>query len=83
MQSVPSNGSPKGLKAHFEMQKGFKTWKDFAVKWDIPNGEANEVVPLHMVKRKFSVWEEWQATMRSEVKVHPSFDSHEKVMDES
>lgn len=83
LQSVSSNGSPKGLKGHFEKQKGFKTWKDFAVKWDVPPGEPNDIVPLQMMPRKFSVWEEWQATMRSEVKVHPAFDSHEKVMDEN
>jgi len=82
IDSIPSNGSPKGLKEHFENLKGFKGWKYFAVRWDLPPGEPSDIVPLEMVDRKFSVWEEWQATMRSEVKVHPGFESHEKILDE-
>ena len=82
IESVPSNGAPEGLKAYFESLPGFSGWKDFAVKWDVPPGQANEVVPYEIMPRKFSVWEEWQATMRAEVKVHPGFDKHEKIMDE-
>jgi hypothetical protein len=82
LQSVPTNGAPSGLKNHFERLPEFTDWKDFAVKWDVPEGDALEPVPLEIVQRKFSVWEEWQATMRAEVKVHPGFEKHEKILDE-
>lgn len=82
LQSVSTNGAPSGLKEFFEKLPGFTNWKEFAVRWDVPEGDPGETVPLEIVPRKFSVWEEWQATMRSEVKVHPAFDSHEKILDE-
>ena len=82
IQSVSSNGAPAGLKQHFERLSNFTDWKEFAVKWDVPPGEATEPVPLEIISRKFSVWEEWQATMRSEVQAHPAFESHEKILDE-
>jgi len=82
IQSVSSNGAPAGLKEHFERLPDFTNWKEFAVRWDVPQGEPSEIVPLEIVLRKFSVWEEWQATMRSEVQTHPAFESHEKVLDE-
>ena len=81
IQSVSTNGAPEGLKEFFEGLPGFTTWKEFAVRWDVPDGEPREVVPLVIVPRKFSVWEEWQATMRQEITVHPAFEKHEKILD--
>ena len=82
MQSVPPNGAPQGLKEHFQNLPGFTNWREFAVRWDVPPGDPRQPVPLKIVQRKFSVWEEWQATMRSEVQSHPAFESHEKILDE-
>lgn len=82
IQSVAADGVPGGLKSYFESLPGFTTWKEFAVRWDVPPGDPRRPVPLEIVQRRFSVWEEWQATMRSEVKVHPAFEKHEKILDE-
>lgn len=91
---APSNGAPADLRAYFEKMDGFRGWKGFAVSWDIPhvNGEArcdkdpcecaSQVVDLRIVLRQFSVWEEWQATVRSEAPVFPGFEKHEKRLDE-
>jgi len=83
IQSVSTNSAPKGMKEFFENLEGFTNWKEFAVTWDVPPGDPRQPVPMKIVPRKFSVWEEWQATMRSEVKVHPAFESHEKILDEN
>ena len=90
-----SNGAPPGLKEYFEKLGGLTTWKGFAVSWDIPhvNGTprcdkdpcecASQVVDLRIVPRQFSVWEEWQATVRSEASAFPGFEKHEKVMEQT
>jgi hypothetical protein len=89
-----SNGVPHGFKEFFERLEGFKDWRGFAVSWDIPhiNGEArcdrdpckcaSELVDLRIVARQFSVWEEWQATVRSEATVFPGLEKHEKRLEE-
>ena len=86
-----SNGSPKGLKKFFEEQDGFNGWNRFAVDWDIPHANgctgdpckcASLIVPLVIIKRKFSVWEEWQATVRTEATIFPGFEKHEKRLDQ-
>jgi len=82
IQSVSSNGAPKGMREYFESLPGFTDWRDFAVRWDVPPGDHGQPVPLQIISRKFSVWEEWQAEMRQEVRVHPAFESHEKILDE-
>ena len=83
IQSVSTNGAPKGMREFFEQLEGFTNWKEFAVRWDVPDGDPGRPVQMRIVPRKFSVWEEWQATMRSEVRVHPSFEQHEKILDEN
>ena len=82
LQSVSSNGAPAGMKEFFENLPRFTNWTEFAVRWDVPPGDPRQPVPMQIISRKFSVWEEWQATMRQEVSVHPAFESHEKVLDE-
>lgn len=88
-----SNGIPHGFKKFFEELPGFKSWKGFAVTWDIPhlNGTircdynpckcGTQVVELRIIPRQFSVWEEWQATVRSEASSFPGFEPHERVLE--
>lgn len=81
-----AEGAPLGLKEYFEGLESFRIlkegWKNFAVSWDLPHQNgctgdpcecASTVVPLIMMPRKFSVWEEWNATIRQESPVHPAF----------
>ena len=80
VEGIPANGAPEGLREYFEKYPGFIGWKAFAVSWDLPHIEgclrdlckcANEIVPLTPVSRQFSVWEEWDAQLRAEVKIFP------------
>jgi hypothetical protein len=86
-----SNGAPEGLKEHFEKQKLFTGWGNFAVNWDIPHatgcrraevGEncdcSREPVKRMMAVRRYeSVWDQWDEKMRKEVPVLPGFKVEE------
>jgi len=82
---VSSNGAPPGLREHFEKTPGFTGWDQFAVSWDLPHLKncnqggapaigtfctcAFKIVPLKMVLRSFSVWEEWNRAIRRDAPV--------------
>lgn len=91
LNGVPSDGAPEGLKEHFEKLEGFRGWDRFAVSWDVPHKEycngngcicGRDIVPLEIVLRKYSVWEEWQATIRSEAPTFPGLEKHEKRLED-
>lgn len=71
-----ATGSPRGFKKYVESLGGFGSWAKFAITWDI-KGEN----PFIVVERQFSVWEEWQATLRKVVKPLPGLE--EKVIKEN
>lgn len=71
LEGVSSNGAPSGLKAHFEGQGLFTGWENFAVNWDIPDGEPADFVPLIAVRRYVSVWDEWDQEMMKGTKIIP------------
>lgn len=61
-----ATGAPRGLKKHLEDSDGFEGWKRFAISWDV-----DEENPLVVVPRNFSVWEDWDRTLRRVVKPLP------------
>jgi len=87
-----ANGAPEGLKQHFENQKLFTGWENFAVNWDIPHttgcrrvkvGEncdcsSSPVKRPRAVRRYKSVWEEWDDRLRTEAPVFPGFEEPEE-----
>ncbi len=91
LEGVAVNSAPKGLKEHVQKLKGFGGWDKFAESWDFPHHEScpidpcecgRMIVPLEIVSRKFSVWEEWHATVRAEAPIHPAYNKKIKVMDD-
>jgi hypothetical protein len=55
--------APQELVDHFESLENFQGWTNFGVTWDI---DQNDFAKTY--KRKFSVDEEWNATLRM---LHP------------
>jgi len=94
LEGSGSNGSPPGLKDYFEKVPGFLGWKEFAVSWDLPHLDncnydghppigiscscSKQIVPLTVVKRLFSVWDEWKMTIRQEAPVLRIKGKHKK-----
>lgn len=78
-----SNGSPDGLRDHFERLPGFDGWEQFAVSWDIPHLSncvksvtqfgvcscSRQVVPLKIVLRDRSVADEWRQVIMREAPI--------------
>ena len=64
MQTYSSGGN-KADKKHITLAKkiekldGFEGWGKFALTWDVSN-----MSPIKLVKRKWSIYEEWNQTMR-------------------
>lgn len=56
---APAEGVPQGLSEHFEKQDAFRGWHEFGGAWDV-----DEKDPLRATLRQFTVWEEWDATLR-------------------
>lgn len=58
------NGGAKAEKEHrtiarkIEKTDGFDGWKNFAKTWDVSTPK-----PIVIVKRKWSVWQEWNQTL--------------------
>jgi len=65
-----ATGAPRGMRKYFEEQEGFGGWIDFAVTWDV-----NPEEPLQIVPRRFSVWEEWDATLNMVLRDMPGVDT--------
>jgi hypothetical protein len=59
---APAADIPEGFKEHYEMQNRFTGWKNFACNWDIDTEN-----PKKVVYRKFTIYEEWNAVLRSVV----------------
>ena len=57
-----ATGLPVGLRAHFEGDPVFGGWEAFGDTWDLDQRD-----PLLIVARRFSVEEEWNATLRQVV----------------
>ena len=55
-------GAPKGLQAHVEGLAGFTGWDGFARQWDLDHGPQ-----IAIVRRQFTVQEEWHAKLRQVV----------------
>ncbi len=53
------NWAPVRLVRHFEAQKEFTGWENFAVNWDVVKSN-----PTKARWRKFSIHEEWEAELR-------------------
>lgn len=65
-----SEGIPKGLQPHYERLASFEPlggWAGFGNTWDL--GQED---PLTIVTRRFSVEEEWNATLRQVVPELPA-----------
>lgn len=56
---APSTGAPRGLREHYESQGAFRGWPEFGGAWDVDQKD-----PFLAVLRQFTVWEEWDATLR-------------------
>lgn len=54
-----AKGAPRGLRKLFQEQPEFEGWHKFGVTWDVAEGD-----PLKAVPRKYSIHEEWNATLR-------------------
>ena len=94
VDGTDSNGAPAGLREHFEKLPGFTGWKEFAVSWDLPHlancdqsgnpaigtycSCARHAVPLTIVGRLFSVWDEWRAKIKKDVPVLKIKGKHRK-----
>ena len=68
--SIEELGVPFKLIEFYESQSGFKGWNNFGVSWDI--GKIENI--LTIVKRDFSIHEEWESILRSVV---PELGSNE------
>lgn len=91
LEGVSSNGAPEGLKKHIESIEGFGGWDKFAGSWDFPHDPscgldpcecARTIIDYRIIPRRFSVWEEWHATVRAEAPIHPAYNKNIKVMDD-
>jgi len=62
----PATGAPRGLRQRLEGEDAFEGWRKFAITWDVDEDE-----PLVVIPRNFSVWEDWDRTLRRVVKPLP------------
>jgi hypothetical protein len=85
LYGTSSNGAPAGLREYFEKIPGFTKWEEFAVSWDLPHLDncnymghppiglscscSRQIVPLVIMGRLFSIWDEWKMTIRQEAPV--------------
>lgn len=53
---------PDGFREYFEGQELFDSWDGFAATWDVKTDD-----PFKLYKRKFTIHEEWNATLRAVV----------------
>lgn len=49
-----------GIRDYYEAQPGFTGWNDFAIRWDIGNGDDR----FKIKRRLLSELEEWEAVVR-------------------
>lgn len=54
-----AKGAPRGLRKLFQELPGFDGWAKFGVTWDV--GEED---PFSIAPRKYTIHEEWNATLR-------------------
>lgn len=54
-----AKGAPRGLRKHFKEQSEFDGWAKFGGTWDV-----DETDHLKAISRKYSIYEEWNATLR-------------------
>ncbi len=54
-----ATGAPRGLRKRFEGQPEFDGWAKFGMTWDVAEGDYFKAVP-----RKYTIHEEWNATLR-------------------
>lgn len=70
------SGGAKAEKKHITLSKkiekldGFEGWEKFAVTWDI-----STVTPIVLVKRKWSVFEEWDQTLKRVTEPLPGIEN--------
>jgi hypothetical protein len=65
--------APTRLVHHFEKEKEFRGWDEFAISWDVI--KAN---PVKARWRKFSIYEEWEAELRRVVPDAPLKQSYKQ-----
>ena len=59
---APAPEIPEGFKEYFEEQELFTGWENFAATWDVTKDD-----PFKLYKRRFTIHEEWNATLRAVV----------------
>ena len=60
-----ADDAPTGFRKYFESQDLFSNWANFAVKWDVADDD-----PFTLVRRRKSVWREWDEKLVGEVPIH-------------
>lgn len=68
-----SENVPKKFQEYFEAQPHFSGWGLFANRWDVEKADPSKTYP-----RKFSVEEEWDATLRMAVPELPGALSYKQ-----